>query len=198
MLGLKSFRSAAIALAGVELAHRIRNGQHLLPLEHGRRASSLKNLWDRALSQVGTPVTDFRRQLRGDAAQYVRPFHRALSRSRAGGSERRSEPMRLSRRTCRSNRYADCRTQTWCCEWITGIIGCRMMPSQSGCEIRNSRIDVTVCIGRHADPRAVVSAKASYRVLVEAVRVRSRPSKSRFPSGIPRVRRMSYAVTAWK
>ena|ERR1700722_10902102 len=39
MLGLKSFRSAAIALAGVELAHRIRNGQHLLSLEHGGRAS---------------------------------------------------------------------------------------------------------------------------------------------------------------
>jgi transposase-like protein len=58
MLGLKSFRSAAITLAGVELAHRIRKGQHLLPLEHGGRASSLKNLWDRALSQEGTLATE--------------------------------------------------------------------------------------------------------------------------------------------
>jgi transposase-like protein len=60
MLGLKSFRSAAITLAGVELAHRIRKGQHLLPLEHGGRASSLKKLWDRALSQVGTPAAEVR------------------------------------------------------------------------------------------------------------------------------------------
>lgn len=60
MLGLKSFRSAVITLAGVELAHRIRKGQHLLPLDHGGRASSLKNLWDRALSQVGTPATGVR------------------------------------------------------------------------------------------------------------------------------------------
>jgi hypothetical protein len=60
MLGLKSFRSAAITLAGVELTHRIRKGQHLLPLDHGGRASALKNLWDRALSQVGTPATGVR------------------------------------------------------------------------------------------------------------------------------------------
>ena len=57
MLGLKSFRSAAITLAGVELAHRIRKGQYLLPLERRGRASSLKQLWDRALSKAGTPAT---------------------------------------------------------------------------------------------------------------------------------------------
>jgi hypothetical protein len=44
MLGLKSFRSAAITLAGVELAHRIRKGQYLLPVERDGRASSLKEL----------------------------------------------------------------------------------------------------------------------------------------------------------
>jgi hypothetical protein len=60
MLGLKSFRSAAVTLAGVELAHRIRKGQYLLPLEHDGRASSLKELWDRALSQASTPATQVR------------------------------------------------------------------------------------------------------------------------------------------
>jgi Arm DNA-binding domain len=57
MLGLKSFRSAAITLAGIELAHRIRKGQYLLALERRGRASSLKDLWDRALSQASTPAT---------------------------------------------------------------------------------------------------------------------------------------------
>jgi hypothetical protein len=52
MLGLKFFRSAAITLAGVELAHRIRKGQYLLALERHGRASSLKDLWNRALSQA--------------------------------------------------------------------------------------------------------------------------------------------------
>jgi transposase-like protein len=37
MLGRKSFRSAAIAFAGVELAHRVRKGQYLLPIEHDGR-----------------------------------------------------------------------------------------------------------------------------------------------------------------
>jgi hypothetical protein len=57
MLGLKFFRSAAITLAGVELAHRIRKGQYFLPLERRGRASSLKELWDHALSKAGTPAT---------------------------------------------------------------------------------------------------------------------------------------------
>jgi transposase-like protein len=51
MLGLKSFRSAAITLAGIELAHRIRKGQHQLPIESKGRAPSLKELWDHALDQ---------------------------------------------------------------------------------------------------------------------------------------------------
>lgn len=57
MLGLKSFRSAAITLAGIELAHRIRKGQYSLTLEHDVRASSLKELWDRALSEASTSAT---------------------------------------------------------------------------------------------------------------------------------------------
>jgi hypothetical protein len=57
MLGLKSFRSAAITLAGVELAHRIRKGQYLLPLKGQGRAYSLKELWDSALRQAYRPAS---------------------------------------------------------------------------------------------------------------------------------------------
>ena len=49
MLGLKSFCSAAITLAGIELAHRIRKGQYSLQRRHDERSSSLKELWDAAL-----------------------------------------------------------------------------------------------------------------------------------------------------
>jgi hypothetical protein len=52
MLGLKSFRSAAITLAGIELEHRIRKGKHLLAPDCPGRTSSLKVLWNRALSQA--------------------------------------------------------------------------------------------------------------------------------------------------
>lgn len=53
MLGLKSFRSAAITLAGVELAHRVRKEQYsLLPGTKGR-AGSLKELWELALGDSG-------------------------------------------------------------------------------------------------------------------------------------------------
>jgi hypothetical protein len=56
MLGLKSFHSAAITLAGVELAHRIRKGQYSLPLERHGRVSSLKELWGAALSHAVAPT----------------------------------------------------------------------------------------------------------------------------------------------
>jgi len=56
MLGLKSFPSAAVTLAGIELAHRIRKGQHLLPLEREVRQPSLKKMWDCALNQASQPV----------------------------------------------------------------------------------------------------------------------------------------------
>jgi transposase-like protein len=50
MLGFKSFRTAAVTLAGVELAHRI----HKRPFSFGRAgrrsARSLKHLWDEALA----------------------------------------------------------------------------------------------------------------------------------------------------
>ena len=50
MLGLKSFRTAAITFSGIELVHRIRKQQFNLPYQHGGRAASLKELWDKALS----------------------------------------------------------------------------------------------------------------------------------------------------
>lgn len=55
MLGLKSFCSAAITLAGIELAHRIRKGQYALERRHDEGSSSLKELWDVALNQEEMP-----------------------------------------------------------------------------------------------------------------------------------------------
>jgi len=49
MLGLESFRTAAITFSGVELAHRIRKPQFAVPYERDGRAVSLKELWDQAL-----------------------------------------------------------------------------------------------------------------------------------------------------
>jgi len=50
MLGLKSFRSASITLAGIELAHRIRKRQFSFGRGRPRRSWSLKAEWDRALA----------------------------------------------------------------------------------------------------------------------------------------------------
>jgi transposase-like protein len=57
MLGLKSFRTAAITLGGIELAHRIRKQQFAFGRGRPRRGGSLKQLWDRALtsSLAGVP-----------------------------------------------------------------------------------------------------------------------------------------------
>ena len=52
MLGLKSFRTASITLAGIELAHRIRKRQFLLRPFRDRPGDSLKELWELALSQT--------------------------------------------------------------------------------------------------------------------------------------------------
>jgi transposase-like protein len=51
MLALKSFRTAAITFAGVELAHRIRKRQFSFGPEGPRQFSSLKHLWARALER---------------------------------------------------------------------------------------------------------------------------------------------------
>jgi hypothetical protein len=55
MLGLKGFRSAAITLAGIELAHRIRKRQYSLPMGMSGRASSLKKSWAAALATSDVP-----------------------------------------------------------------------------------------------------------------------------------------------
>jgi hypothetical protein len=51
MLALKSFRTAAVTLAGVELVHRIRKRQFSFGHGGPRRFSSLKHLWARALAR---------------------------------------------------------------------------------------------------------------------------------------------------
>jgi transposase-like protein len=51
MLSLKSFRTAAITLTGVELAHRIRKGQFSLRPGATPELSSLKHLWTHALKR---------------------------------------------------------------------------------------------------------------------------------------------------
>jgi transposase-like protein len=50
MLALKSFRTAAVTLAGIELAHRIRKRQFSFGRGGPRRFASLKQLWARALA----------------------------------------------------------------------------------------------------------------------------------------------------
>jgi hypothetical protein len=55
MLGLKSFCSAAITLAGIELAHRIRKGQYAVQRRDDEGSASLKKLWDVALNQDEMP-----------------------------------------------------------------------------------------------------------------------------------------------
>jgi transposase-like protein len=49
MLALKSFRTAAVTLAGVELAHRIRKSQFTFGSRGRHQFSSLKHAWARAL-----------------------------------------------------------------------------------------------------------------------------------------------------
>jgi len=50
MGGFKSFESAAITLAGIELAHRIRKRQFSLGRGRYRKFGSLKQIWERALA----------------------------------------------------------------------------------------------------------------------------------------------------
>lgn len=52
MLGFKSMKTAAITLAGVELAHRIRKRQFSFGRGRQRGHASLKDLWNRALMQL--------------------------------------------------------------------------------------------------------------------------------------------------
>jgi transposase-like protein len=49
MHGLKSVPAATVAIAGIELAHRIRKHQFRLGRARGRRRHSMQSAWDRAL-----------------------------------------------------------------------------------------------------------------------------------------------------
>ena len=90
MLGLKSFPSAAVTLAGIELAHRIRKGQYLLPLEREKRHPSLKRMWDCALNQASEAVL-------ADGTRYP-PMHEI---SRRGKRERVDELLKSEFRPVR-------------------------------------------------------------------------------------------------
>jgi transposase-like protein len=50
MAGFKSFKNAAITIAGIELAHRIRKGQFSFGRGHRRRSWSRKAQWAMALA----------------------------------------------------------------------------------------------------------------------------------------------------
>ena len=50
MLGMKSFKTAEITLAGIELAHRIRKGQFSFEASVDGRSRSLKQQWALALA----------------------------------------------------------------------------------------------------------------------------------------------------
>jgi DDE domain len=57
MLGLKSFRTAALILSGIEPAHRIRKRQYTVPDEREGPTRSLKELWTQVLSSENVSET---------------------------------------------------------------------------------------------------------------------------------------------
>ncbi len=72
MLHFKSYRSAAVTLAGIELAHRIRKRPYSLGCGPDQGRPSAKQLWDAALKPEGMPST-------GSAA---RPLMHQISKER--------------------------------------------------------------------------------------------------------------------
>jgi transposase-like protein len=76
MLGLKTFHSAAITLAGIELAHRIRKQQYSVPMGEGGQTRSLKDAWAAALRN-----SDVAQHSASDGSS---PMHQN-SRARVGG-----------------------------------------------------------------------------------------------------------------
>lgn len=56
MLGLKSFKTAEITFAGIELANRIRKRQYSIEGVDRRNNPSLKHLWDRVLAFGSDPL----------------------------------------------------------------------------------------------------------------------------------------------
>jgi transposase-like protein len=96
MLGLKSFRTAAITFAGVELANRIRKRQYSVGNGDQCRSWSLKQLWDRAL----TPHSSLDTSHDGSAPAQP-PMHQNSGAWARAKSERRAlEPLRYARKIC--------------------------------------------------------------------------------------------------
>jgi len=90
MLGLKSFRTAAITFSGIELAHRIRKRQFALAYERNGRALSLKELWTQALSG---------KSLSGSVGSAPPPLMHQISRpARVRGPAARQGVVRYPRR----------------------------------------------------------------------------------------------------
>src|SRR3984957_7615070 len=92
MLALKSFRTAAVTLAGVELAHRIRKGQFSLRSGTATGLSSFKQLWARALKRRGS-----RALARSDEAQPPTQQNSPV-RLRSAHDVRDIKPVRYARR----------------------------------------------------------------------------------------------------
>jgi hypothetical protein len=94
MLSLKSFRTAAVTLAGVELAHRIRKGQFSLTPSATPELTSLKHLWARTLKRRNA-----RKPTRHDEAQ---PLMQQNSKIRIQSNQefQNIEPVRYMRKIC--------------------------------------------------------------------------------------------------
>jgi transposase-like protein len=97
MLALKTFKTAKITLAGIELAHRIRKGQFLLP-ERRLGRISLKQMWEFALY----PADHDSRPICAPDARSTLPapelnIHRAPHPQSATGN-RHSKPKRFARK----------------------------------------------------------------------------------------------------
>jgi transposase-like protein len=106
MLGLKSFKTAAITFAGVELAHRIHKRQFSLRLD--KNSDSLKQLWDRALAPTS------RLYGRGLLITDKPPTHQ-ISRA---PSRRKSEPLAHSRGDARKRYLMAAACTCWRCRTV--------------------------------------------------------------------------------
>lgn len=94
MLGLKTFRSAAIALAGIELAHRIRKQQYFLPMGVSGRASSPKDAWAAALVDSSVPTSGCEDRFSPMHQNSAHRLHPAREPARIEGSVR--HPRKIS------------------------------------------------------------------------------------------------------
>jgi transposase-like protein len=103
MLGFKSFRTAALALDGIELAHRIRKGQFSISGGDQHGLTSLKLLWDRALADVDSTDVDARNALACQpTANAPEPTFAAVNRVR-----RIRKPGRPIRRRPQARKFSD-------------------------------------------------------------------------------------------